>query len=31
MAVYGYARASTIDQDVTIQEQALLRAGCDVI
>lgn len=31
MAIYGYARASTTDQDVTIQEQALLRAGCDVI
>lgn len=31
MAVYGYARASTLDQDVAIQEQALHRAGCDVI
>lgn len=31
MAVYGYARASTMDQDVTLQETALRRAGCDVI
>lgn len=31
MAIYGYARASTIDQDVAIQEQALHRAGCDVV
>lgn len=31
MATYGYARASTLDQDVTIQEDALRRGGCDVI
>lgn len=31
MAVYGYARASTLAQDVTLQETALRRAGCDVI
>ena len=31
MAIYGYARASTLEQDVTIQEEALRRAGCEVI
>jgi DNA invertase Pin-like site-specific DNA recombinase len=31
MAIYGYARASTLDQDVVIQEEALRRAGCAVI
>jgi DNA invertase Pin-like site-specific DNA recombinase len=31
MAVYGYCRASTIAQDLTIQEKALKAAGCDVI
>lgn len=31
MAVYGYARASTPDQDVTLQEEALRRSGCDVV
>jgi DNA invertase Pin-like site-specific DNA recombinase len=31
MAVYGYARASTVDQDVEIQEAALQSAGCTVI
>jgi len=31
MAVYGYARASTVDQDVSIQEAALHSAGCTVI
>jgi DNA invertase Pin-like site-specific DNA recombinase len=31
MASYGYARVSTIDQDLTSQELALRAAGCDVI
>ena len=31
MAIYGYARASTLEQDVTIQEEALRRAGCEII
>jgi DNA invertase Pin-like site-specific DNA recombinase len=31
MAVYGYARVSTTDQDCTIQEAALRAAGCEVI
>ena len=31
MALYGYARMSTADQDFTLQEQALRTAGCEVI
>jgi DNA invertase Pin-like site-specific DNA recombinase len=31
MASYGYARVSTTDQDTRVQEEALRRAGCDVI
>ena len=31
MAVYGYARVSSTDQDLTIQEAALQAAGCEVI
>src|SRR3546814_1407014 len=29
--IYGYARVSTIDQDLSIQEAALKAAGCEVI
>jgi DNA invertase Pin-like site-specific DNA recombinase len=29
--VYGYARVSSIDQDVTIQREALEAAGCHVV
>jgi DNA invertase Pin-like site-specific DNA recombinase len=31
MTIIGYARVSTIDQDLSIQEAALRAAGCDVI
>ncbi len=31
MALYGYARVSTDDQTVAIQEAALAAAGCDII
>ncbi|AWV16861.1 integrase [Methylobacterium sp. XJLW] len=31
MAVYGYARVSTTDQDLSIQEAALRAAGCEII
>lgn len=31
MTVIGYARLSTIDHDLTIQEAALKAAGCDLI
>jgi DNA invertase Pin-like site-specific DNA recombinase len=31
MAVIGYARISTTDQDLSIQDAALRAAGCDVI
>lgn len=31
MALYGYARVSSSDQDFALQEQALRAAGCDVV
>src|SRR6202789_308817 len=31
MASYGYARVSTLDQDLTVQRQALRAAGCTVV
>jgi DNA invertase Pin-like site-specific DNA recombinase len=31
MSIYGYARVSTIDQDLSIQQTALKAAGCEVV
>ena len=31
MPLYGYARVSTLEQDVTIQRAALKAAGCEVV
>jgi DNA invertase Pin-like site-specific DNA recombinase len=31
MTIYGYARGSTTDQDLTIQVEALRKTGCEVI
>lgn len=31
MPVYGYARVSTLDQDLTLQQTALKAAGCSVV
>jgi hypothetical protein len=31
MPLYGYARVSTLDQDLAIQQAALRTAGCTVI
>ena len=31
MAIYGYARVSTTDQDTSIQRQTLMNAGCAIV
>lgn len=31
LALYGYARVSTSDQDLTLQTQTLRAAGCEII
>ena len=31
MPLYGYARVSTIDQDLAVQRAALKAASCDII
>jgi DNA invertase Pin-like site-specific DNA recombinase len=31
MTIYGYARVSAIDQDLSIQKRALKAAGCEMI
>ncbi len=31
MTTIGYARVSTIDQDLSIQEAALKAAGCEIV
>lgn len=31
MALYGYARVSTHEQDLTLQTQTLRAAGCEII
>ena len=31
MSLYGYARVSTADQDLAVQEAALRAAGCRVV
>src|SRR5262245_54412733 len=31
MAIYGYARVSAVEQDLTIQLAALKAAGCEII
>ena len=31
MAIYGYCRVSSMTQDLSIQKEALLAAGCEII
>ena len=31
MTLYGYARISTLDQDLTLQEERLRAAGCQIV
>ncbi len=31
MTTYGYARVSTSDQDLTIQQEAFAAAGCEIV
>lgn len=31
MTTYGYARVSTIDQDLSLQEEVLKQAGCELV
>jgi len=31
MALYGYARVSTNDQELTLQTQIIRAAGCEII
>lgn len=31
MAIYGYARVSSVDQDLKLQKTALKKAGCEII
>jgi DNA invertase Pin-like site-specific DNA recombinase len=31
MALYGYASVSSLDQDLTLQEEMLCAAGCQIV
>ena len=31
MPLYGYARVSSLDQDLTLQEEMLRAAGCHIV